>query len=124
MRIADFVFEAELQPRAAEPPETPLADRSRGATFVSRFAEWTVRRPGVRALIDEAGSTTYRELDAWSNRIAHWLLGCGLPPEAHVGVMAGRDRSFIAAMVGIMKAGCVYVPLDATQPLPRPTPIP
>ena len=119
MRIADFVFEAELQPRAAEPPETPLADRSRGATFVSRFAEWTVRRPGVRALVDEAGSTTYRELDAWSNRIAHWLLGCGLPPEAHVGVMAGRDRSFIAAMVGILKAGCVYVPLDATQPLPR-----
>jgi amino acid adenylation domain-containing protein len=118
MRIADFVFE-DVQPPVSPAAEPPPSDLAEGATFVSRFAEWAGRRPEVTALADETGSTTYRELDAWSNRIARWLLARGLPPEARVGVMAGRNRYFVAAMAGILKAGCVYLPLDPAQPLER-----
>lgn len=118
MRIADFVFE-DVQPPVSPAAEPPPSDFAEGATFVSRFAEWAGRRPEVTALADESGSTTYRELDAWSNRIARWLLARGLPREARVGVMAGRNRHFVAAMTGILKAGCVYLPLDPAQPLER-----
>ncbi|MCX6634280.1 MAG: alpha/beta fold hydrolase [Acidobacteria bacterium] len=119
MKIADFVFDDNRIKEAFPVPTTaPLADL-RAETFVSRLAEWAAKRPDVAALVDETGATSYRELDVWSNRIAHWLVGCGLPREARVGVMMGRGRGYLAGMVGIMKAGCVYVPLDPTQPLPR-----
>ncbi len=118
MRIADFVFETVMPP-LAPPAELLSSAVDEGATFVSRFAEWAARRPLVTALADEAGSMTYRELDACSNRIARWLLARGLPREARVGVMAGRSRWFPAAMTGILKAGYVYLPLDLAQPLER-----
>jgi amino acid adenylation domain-containing protein len=118
MRIADFVFE-DVQPPLAPPVEPLRPDVETRATFVSRFAEWAARTPEVTALADETGSTTYRGLDASSNRIARWLLARGLPRESRVGVMASRSRYFVAAMVGILKAGCVYVPLDLAQPLER-----
>jgi amino acid adenylation domain-containing protein len=119
MKIADFVFETAAETPVPEMLEALSRSQAVGATFVSRLAEWTAKRPDVAALVDETGSTTYRELDAWSNRIAQWLVARGLPREAHVGVMTARDRSFVAAMVGILKASCVYVPLDIGQPLPR-----
>jgi amino acid adenylation domain-containing protein len=119
MKIADFVFETGSRLPGAETTEPYPLEQPGGGTFVSRLAEWAARRPEVAALVDETGSTSYRELDAWSSRIAHWLLERGLAKEAHVGVMTSRDRSFVAAMAGILKAGCVYVPLDVTQPLAR-----
>jgi amino acid adenylation domain-containing protein len=119
MRIADFVFDSGAGVAMATPPEPPIGDRPAEATFVSCLAEWVSRRPGVAAVVDETGSTTYREFDAWSNRIAHWLSGCGLGREVCVGVMMGRHRGYLAAMAGVLKAGCVYVPLDPTQPLAR-----
>jgi amino acid adenylation domain-containing protein len=120
MRIADLVFDAgPARPPLAEVPETPAGEAVTGETFVSRFAQWALIRPQLVALADETGSTTYAELDAWSNRIAQWLVALGLKGEARVGVMANRSRLFIAGMVGILKAGCVYVPLDPGQPLVR-----
>lgn len=123
MRIADFVFDAPSAKPAAVtlPAEMPAAGAAIGPadTILSRIAHWVARRPDAPAVVDESGSTSYRELDAWSNRIARWLTARGLARETRVGVMMGRHRGVLAAMVGILKAGCVYVPLDPTQPLPR-----
>lgn len=118
MRIADFVFDASAKPTAVPVPSVATAPASTD-TIVSRFAAWVERRPDAAAVVDEAGSTSYRALDRWSNRIAHWLVAQGLPRETRVGVMMHRQRGVLAAMVGIVKAGCVYVPLDPTQPLAR-----
>lgn len=115
MKVADFVF----GPGIAPAPEQPIDDRPAAATAVSRLAEWTQQRPDTAAVVDETGAISYRELEAQSNRIAHWLAGCALGTEAHVGVMMSRHRGFLTAMAGILKAGCVYVPLDPTQPLSR-----
>ena len=118
MRIADFVFE-DIQPPPAVHAGLPGPEVEERGTFVSRFAEWAARRPGVTALADETGSMTYREMDALTNRIARWLMARGLTREERVGVMADRNRHFITAMVGILKAGLVYLPLDMAQPLER-----
>jgi amino acid adenylation domain-containing protein len=117
MKIADFIFDSA--PADAPKYHKPFSRELPTETFISRLSEWTSKRPDVAAVVDETGSITYRELDAWSNRIAHWLVECGLQREAHVGVMMDRNCGYIASMVGILKAGCVYVPLDPIQPLPR-----
>jgi amino acid adenylation domain-containing protein len=119
MKISDFVFDAETRTAAASTAETHSPDAGANDTVVSRFSRWVAAHPDLVAVADESGSTTYRALDERSNRIARWIVGLGLPRESCIGVMVGREHSGIAAMLGAMKAGCVYVPLDPTQPLPR-----
>lgn len=118
MKIADFVFQADARAPGSEPNAT-TAFPTGSETFVSRLSKWAVLRPDVTALADETGVTTYRQLEQSSNRIARWLVDRRLPREARVGVMAGRNRLFVTAVAGVIKAGCVYVPLDLGQPLAR-----
>ncbi|MGC9440531.1 amino acid adenylation domain-containing protein, partial [Streptomyces sp. WG5] len=74
-----------------------------------------------RALAVSAGTTTwtYSELDARANRIAWWLIGQGLGPDDRVAVALPRGAEHIAALLGIMKAGAAYLPLDPEQPTER-----
>ncbi|MDQ0687732.1 amino acid adenylation domain-containing protein [Streptomyces achromogenes] len=74
-----------------------------------------------RALAVSAGTTTwtYAELDARANRIAWWLIGQGLGPDDRVAVALPRGAEHIAALLGIMKAGAAYLPLDPEQPTER-----
>ncbi|MET9928564.1 MULTISPECIES: amino acid adenylation domain-containing protein, partial [unclassified Streptomyces] len=62
---------------------------------------------------------TYAELDAHANRIAWWLIGGGAGPDDRVAVALPRGAAHIAALLGIMKAGAAYVPLDPEQPTER-----
>ncbi|MBS1164037.1 MAG: Amino acid adenylation [Proteobacteria bacterium] len=117
MKIADFSFDDETDDVRARP--TPVSAPASRETAVSRFALWASRRPNEPALVDEQGSMSYAELDATANRVAGWLVSLDLDHEARVGVMMERGRAYIAAALGILKAGCVYVPLDPTQPISR-----
>ncbi|MDZ5645862.1 AMP-binding protein [Nitrospirillum sp. BR 11828] len=129
MRIADFMFEADddrarqqdtkAHEASAKAGARRAVDDVAGQTILTRFSRWVALRPDAPALVDEAGSTTFAALDAWSNRIAHWLGQAALAPETRVAVMMGRSRGYLAAALGVQKAGCVYVPLDPTQPLSR-----
>ncbi|KJA27343.1 hypothetical protein HYPSUDRAFT_63026 [Hypholoma sublateritium FD-334 SS-4] len=64
-------------------------------------------------------SISYIELEKKANQIAHWLLRNGLQREDRVGVCMERNLSFHAAMMGIMRAGGCYVPIDPELPLER-----
>ena len=64
--------------------------------------------------------TTRGELDGNSGRIAAFLAGaCTTVPEQPVAVLCGRDAEWIAALAGILKAGCAYLPLDPETPRER-----
>ncbi|MCK4258971.1 MAG: amino acid adenylation domain-containing protein [Halanaerobiales bacterium] len=64
-------------------------------------------------------SLTYRELDNYSNIIANFILSKGLKKEAMIGILV-EDRSVqIFLMLGILKAGCIFVPFDPAYPLKR-----
>lgn len=69
----------------------------------------------------ECGSNmiTYGELDRRSNYIAHWILNKGLERETFIGVMMEDKIELIVTIIGILKAGCVFVPLDSTSPVDR-----
>jgi amino acid adenylation domain-containing protein len=62
---------------------------------------------------------TYRELNQKSNQLAHYLRTLGVKENELVGLLAERSIEMIAAILGILKAGCGYVPLDPDAPMAR-----
>ncbi|HEX2095032.1 MAG TPA: amino acid adenylation domain-containing protein, partial [Longimicrobiaceae bacterium] len=84
------------------------------------FEEQVERTPDAVALVFEGEGLTYAELDAHAGRIARLLRGRGVGPETRVGVCLERSPEGVAALLGVLKAGGVYVPLDPTHPAGRP----
>ncbi|MGR4879945.1 amino acid adenylation domain-containing protein [Streptomyces sp. LARHCF249] len=88
-------------------------------TFPELFAAQVAARPDAVAVIDEYGSLTYRELDERANRLAHHLIARGAGRDVLVGLCVERSARMITGLLGIMKAGAAYVPLDANYPSDR-----
>lgn len=64
-------------------------------------------------------SLTYLELDNKSNKVANMLIQKGIKPETFIGIMIEDKIDFIISLVGIIKGGCVFVPLDTSYPEER-----
>ncbi|MFJ2444655.1 MULTISPECIES: amino acid adenylation domain-containing protein, partial [unclassified Streptomyces] len=62
---------------------------------------------------------SYTELNSRANRIAHWLITQGAQPEQRIGLILERSADLLAVMIGIVKAGCAYVPIDPNYPEER-----
>ncbi|MFF8593580.1 amino acid adenylation domain-containing protein, partial [Streptomyces sp. NPDC015220] len=88
-------------------------------TFPELYAARAAARPDAVAVIDEHGSVTYRELDERANRIAHHLIAHGAGRDQLVGLCVERDAGMAAGLLGIMKAGAAYLPLDPSYPADR-----
>jgi amino acid adenylation domain-containing protein len=87
---------------------------------VHELFEEQVRRSPQRVAVTCAGqSLTYAELNARANRIAHHLLRLGAGPEERIGVSLERSPDLIAGLLGILKAGAAYLPLDPSLPAER-----
>ncbi|HEY4460848.1 MAG TPA: amino acid adenylation domain-containing protein, partial [Pseudonocardiaceae bacterium] len=65
------------------------------------------------------GKLSYAELDARSNQVAHWLRTRGAGPEVVVAVELRRSIDLVIALVGVLKAGAVFLALDPDQPAVR-----
>jgi len=77
------------------------------------------RTPDEVAVIYEEDRLTYRELDARANQLANYLRGLGFGPGTPVGICLERSTQMVIALLGVMKAGAVYVPLDPEYPKER-----
>ncbi|MEN3328613.1 MAG: hypothetical protein V7638_3420 [Acidobacteriota bacterium] len=75
--------------------------------------------PHKTALVSDDVSLTYAELNRRANQLAHYLGSRGVGPEVKVGVCLERSVEAIVALLGIVKAGGVYVPLEPSYPLER-----
>lgn len=95
------------------------ADFPREATVTSLFAEQARLFADRPAVSDGRMELGYRELDEQSNRIAHALVERGLERGECVVAWLERDVRMAAALLGIAKAGGVYVPLDLEYPRDR-----
>ncbi|MBT2440927.1 amino acid adenylation domain-containing protein [Streptomyces sp. ISL-36] len=74
----------------------------------------------VAVTVDETGeSLTYAELDGRANQVAHLLAERGIGPEDRVAVCLHRGVALLPAVLGVFKAGAVYLPLDPDYPRAR-----
>ncbi len=64
-------------------------------------------------------SVTYRTLDDWADRVATFLIDRGAGRETRVGIRLERSPEMIAAVVGVLRAGAAFVPLDPDLPVDR-----
>ncbi|HHX62440.1 MAG TPA: amino acid adenylation domain-containing protein, partial [Epulopiscium sp.] len=83
------------------------------------FENHVLLNPDKKALVATDGDYTYRELDQMINRVANALLDLGVKVGERVAILLPRDSRMIAAMYGIFKAGCAYIPCDPQYPAER-----
>jgi amino acid adenylation domain-containing protein len=91
----------------------------REASIPRLFEEQAARTPEAVAVVCNGREVTYAELNGRANQLAHYLRDCGVRPEVTVGLCVERSVEMIYALLGILKAGGTYLPLDAQYPLER-----
>jgi len=136
--IADCM--QELLAKIAEQPEAllsqfeslPQLERTRvlgfgnggdanleGTWVEESIAQFAREHPQATAVADRNGELTYSELNSRANRLANWLRSSGVGPESRVGVMGRRSVGMLVSILGVMKAGAAYAPLDPKDPEER-----
>lgn len=88
-------------------------------TLVQQFRQTVLQFPYKQALIFKNRQLTYSELDAWSNQVAALLTDNGIGRGHFVGVWLPRGLELHTAILGILKAGAAYVPVDREMPAER-----
>ncbi|MER6948111.1 AMP-binding protein [Nonomuraea sp. NPDC000554] len=68
------------------------------------------------AVVHGAREVGYAELDRLANGVADWLLDVGVRPGTPIGLCLSRTPELFAAMLGVLKAGACYIPIDVADP--------
>ncbi|MEV5735713.1 amino acid adenylation domain-containing protein [Streptomyces sp. NPDC052292] len=90
------------------------------ATLHGLFEQRAAQDPDAVAVVCGSESLTYRQLDEQVNRLAHRLRATpGIGPDVPVGVCLERSPAMVWTLLGILKAGAAYVPLDPEHPAER-----
>ena len=88
-------------------------------TIAGLFAAQAAQTPDAVAVVCEGERLTYGELNERANKVAHLLRERGVGAETLVGVMVERSIEMVVALLGVVKAGGAYLPLDASYPQER-----
>jgi amino acid adenylation domain-containing protein len=94
-------------------------DYPREATIEKLFEAQAAGTPDAPAVTFEAERLTYGELNEQADRLAHYLRARGVRPEVRVGICLERSLQLVVGVLGVLKAGGVYVPLDPSHPQER-----
>ncbi|MEV0391014.1 non-ribosomal peptide synthase/polyketide synthase, partial [Nonomuraea sp. NPDC050643] len=91
----------------------------RPATVTELFEAQAARTPDAVAVTSDGDAVTYAELNARANRLARLLAGRGVGPESVVALVMERGVELMAAVLGVLKAGGAYLPVDPEYPAGR-----
>ena len=106
--------------------KTILCDWNDTKEDIADFSSWTdiftkqaEVNPGAVAVVCGKQQMTYAKLDESSNRLAQYLLSCGVGAESIVGVYLDRSIDMLVGLMGIHKTGAAYLPMDPIFPKER-----
>ncbi len=118
-RLGDFTLLTEGERRQLAEWNDTAAPYPSEKTIAEVFEGWVERTPDATALVFGEQSLTYRALDARANQLARFLRDLGVGPETLVGVCVERSLEMVVAVLGVLKAGGAYLPLDPAYPADR-----
>ncbi|HEY0367728.1 MAG TPA: amino acid adenylation domain-containing protein [Pyrinomonadaceae bacterium] len=84
-----------------------------------KFERQVAQNPDARAVLFKNQQLTFAELNARANKLAHYLRKAGVDAEAPVAVFMERSIDMIVGLLGVLKAGGAWVPLDVSYPKER-----
>jgi amino acid adenylation domain-containing protein len=113
------LWEIPLEPVTGPLLAGPAVDHALDRPLYRLIEDWADRTPGATAAIGADGSLTYADLERRANRIAHALLAAGAGANQPVGVLLEPGTDLACALLGIMKAGAGYLPMDPVYPPAR-----
>ncbi|MCA2245065.1 amino acid adenylation domain-containing protein, partial [Mycobacterium sp. WUMAC-067] len=90
-----------------------------GASIPALFGAWVKRVPHAVAISCGGRSWTYEHVESDANRLAHLLIGRGVRRGHRVGVLLERSPEAVIAILGVLKTGAAYVPMDPAVPTAR-----
>ncbi|WP_185245459.1 non-ribosomal peptide synthetase [Chryseobacterium bernardetii] len=115
----DYLTEAEKRQLLFEFNQTE-ADYPKENTIIDLFKEQVQKRPDQTALIFKDKKISYSELDHISTQLSEYLIKeYRIGPDDLIGVKLERNEWLIITLLGILKAGSAYVPIDPMYPLER-----
>ncbi len=88
-------------------------------TMQAMFEAQVAKTPNEPALVFEAETISYADLNARTNRVAHTLKSMAVGPDTVVGLFCNRSADMLIGALGILKAGGAYLPLDPAYPADR-----
>ena len=96
-----------------------LTDNSGLVCVHQLFEKQVEKTPMALAVDSKQEKLTYQDLNQRANQLAYYLIDKGLVPNTMVGIAIERSAQMIVAIIGVLKAGGVYVPLDPNYPSER-----
>ncbi|WP_371783796.1 non-ribosomal peptide synthetase/MFS transporter [Streptosporangium subroseum] len=117
--LADLDAPAAAVP--LEPADGPLVAGSRTRMDLTRTLHAVIgdrirQTPEATAVVDVSGSLTYGEVDRLANRLARHLVAAGVRPDEPVGVLVDRHSGLVPALLGVLRAGGAYMPMETAYP--------
>ncbi|MCZ7672454.1 MAG: condensation domain-containing protein [Chloroflexi bacterium] len=88
-------------------------------TLTQIFSQQAAKTPDATAISGVDGSLTYAQLDTQSSQLAAYLRQYDLQPDTLIGLALPRHTQMLVAILGILKAGAAYLPIDPAYPAPR-----
>lgn len=113
--LADTPSTLFVPPGRLPDPEAPLGAEPQPAIF-ARFLDRAAQAPQALALTHRDGTWSYAEVESASRNVALGLRAAGIRPGDRVAIVASREPSLIWKMLGVSRAGAVFVVMDAAYP--------
>jgi natural product biosynthesis luciferase-like monooxygenase protein len=118
-RVADLPLLSKAEQRLMDEWNATSRDYDDTVCVHELFEQQAERTPDATAVVFRDQSLSYAELNRRANGVAHRLIELGIHPDDVVGIAVDRSIEMVVGLVGILKAGAAYLPLDPTYPKDR-----
>ena len=118
-RLKDLPVLTEAERQQANSGWNGAASYPKGACLHQRFEKQVELTPEAVALVYEGQRLSYADLNRRANQLAHRLRDLGVTPDQLVGLRTDRSVEMVIGIIGILKSGGAYLPLDPAYPKDR-----